>query len=64
MSAMNLLTESRKEKAAKFSVPLPKVRGISEEEVFKVIKTGKKTHKKSWKRMIAKVCHTILIAHS
>lgn len=41
---------NRKEKAAKFSVPLPKVRGISEEEVFKVIKSGKKTHKKSWKR--------------
>lgn len=27
------------EKAAKFSVPLPKVRGISEEEMFKVVKT-------------------------
>jgi ribosome biogenesis protein NSA2 len=40
------IKEKRKEKAAKFSVPLPKVRGISEEEVFKVIKTGKKTHKK------------------
>ncbi|TID17531.1 ribosomal large subunit [Venturia nashicola] len=48
------IKEKRKEKAAKFSVPLPKVRGISEEEVFKVIKSGKKTHKKSWKRMIAK----------
>lgn len=55
-----LLTDSRKEKAAKFSVPLPKVRGISEEEVFKVIKSGKKTHKKSWKRMIAKVCYITL----
>jgi hypothetical protein len=36
----------RNEKAAKFSVPLPKVRGISEEETFKVVKTGKKTAKK------------------
>ena len=36
----------RNEKAAKFSVPLPKVRGIAEEEMFKVIKTGKKTAKK------------------
>lgn len=44
----------RAEKAAKFSVPLPKVRGISEEEIFKVVKTGKKTAKKSWKRMITK----------
>ncbi|KAF4629323.1 hypothetical protein G7Y89_g8824 [Cudoniella acicularis] len=42
------------EKAAKFSVPLPKVRGIAEEEMFKVVKTGKKTAKKGWKRMIAK----------
>lgn len=48
------IKQKRKEKAAKFSVPLPKVRGISEEEVFKVIKTGKKTHKKGWKRMITK----------
>ena len=36
----------RNEKAAKFSVPLPKVRGIAEEEMFKVVKTGKKTAKK------------------
>jgi hypothetical protein len=27
-------------------VPLPKVRGITEEEMFKVVKTGKKTAKK------------------
>ena len=34
-------------------MPLPKVRGIAEEEMFKVIKTGK--HKgKSWKRMVNK----------
>lgn len=44
----------RKEAAAKFSVPLPKVKGISEEEMFKAVKTGKKTAKKSWKRMITK----------
>jgi hypothetical protein len=48
------IKNKRKEKAAKFSVPLPKVRGIAEEEMFKVIKTGKKTAKKSWKRMITK----------
>lgn len=30
------IKEKRNEKAAKFSVPLPKVRGISEEEMFKV----------------------------
>ena len=38
----------RKEAAVKFSVPLPKVKGISEEEMFKVVKTGKKTAKKGW----------------
>lgn len=48
------IKNKRNEKAAKFSVPLPKVRGISEEEMFKVVKTGKKTAKKSWKRMITK----------
>lgn len=48
------IKNKRAEKAAKFSVPLPKVRGIAEEEMFKVVKTGKKTAKKSWKRMITK----------
>jgi ribosome biogenesis protein NSA2 len=48
------IKQKRAEKAAKFAVPLPKVRGISEEEVFKVVTTGKKTSKKSWKRMVAK----------
>ncbi|PSN63094.1 TGF-beta-inducible nuclear protein 1 [Corynespora cassiicola Philippines] len=48
------IKDKRKEQAAKFSVPLPKVKGISEEEMFKVVTTGKKTHKKSWKRMITK----------
>ena len=37
------IKNKRKEAAAKFSVPLPKVKGISEEE-----KTGKKTAKKGW----------------
>jgi len=44
----------RNEKAAKFSVPLPKVKGISEEEMFYVMKTGRKTNKRSWKRMVTK----------
>ncbi|KAI4213018.1 MAG: hypothetical protein LQ351_004362 [Letrouitia transgressa] len=48
------IKNKRAEKAAKFSVPLPKVKGISEEEMFRVVKTGKKTAKKSWKRMITK----------
>lgn len=52
------IKQKRLEKADKFSVPLPKVRGISEEEMFKVIKTGKKSKKKAWKRMITK--HTFV----
>ncbi len=47
------IKERRKEKAARFSVPLPKVRGISEEEMFRVVKTGKTKHK-GWKRMLTK----------
>jgi len=47
------IKDRRKDRAAKYSVPLPKVRGIAEEEMFKVLKTGK--HKnKSWKRMVNK----------
>lgn len=51
------IKQKRMEKADKFSVPLPKVRGISEEEMFKVVKTGK-SKSKSWKRMITK--HTFV----
>jgi len=47
------IKEKRKEKAAKFAVPLPKVRGIAEDEMFKVLKTGK-SKSKSWKRMVTK----------
>ena len=45
--------ERRKDKAARYSVPLPQVRGIAEDEAFKVIKTGKRKSK-SWKRMVTK----------
>lgn len=51
------IKQKRLEKADKFNVPLPKVRGISEEEMFKVIRTGK-SKSKSWKRMITK--HTFV----
>jgi ribosome biogenesis protein NSA2 len=33
------IKQKRNEKAARFSVPLPKVKGISEEEMFSVVKT-------------------------
>ncbi|KAL4073992.1 ribosomal protein S8e/ribosomal biogenesis NSA2 [Scleroderma citrinum] len=47
------IKQKRKDKAAKYSVPLPKVRGIAEDEMFKVVKTGK-AKSKSWKRMVTK----------
>ena len=37
----NMIKQKRKEKAGKWAVPLPKVRGVGDEEMFKVIKTGK-----------------------
>ena len=38
----NMIKQKRKEKAGKWTVPLPKVRGIAEDEMFKVLKTGKR----------------------
>lgn len=52
----NTIKQKRKEKAGKWDVPLPKVRGMSEAEVFKVVKTGK-SRRKAWKRMVTKVCY-------
>ena len=42
-----------KDKAARYNVPIPKVRMQSENEVFKALKSGKRG--KSWKRMVTKV---------
>lgn len=50
----NMIKEKRKEKAGKWNVPLPSVKGVAQDEVFKAIKTGKKGTK-SWKRMITKM---------
>lgn len=47
------IKQRRKDKAAKFAVPLPKVRGIAEDEMFRVVKTGK-SKSKAWKRMVTK----------
>lgn len=50
----NTIKQKRKEKAAKWDVPIPKVRAQSEAEVFKVLRSGK-TKRKAWKRMVTKV---------
>ena len=42
--------------AGKWNVPIPKVKGVSEAEVFKVVKSGK-TKRKAWKRMDTKVTY-------
>ena len=47
-----MVKQKRKEKAGKWSVPLPKVRAQSEADVFKVIQTGKRK-KKAWKRKVS-----------
>jgi len=50
----SLVKQKRKEKAGKWDVPLPKVKAISEAEVFKVLKSGQ-SRRKGWKRMVTKV---------
>lgn len=51
----NMVKQKRKEKAGKFVLPIQKVQPMTEYEMFKVIKTGKRK-KKAYKRMINKVC--------
>lgn len=38
----NMVKQKRKEKAGKWSVPLPKVAGIGEDQVFRIVRTGKR----------------------
>ncbi|KAH7637123.1 Ribosome biogenesis protein [Dermatophagoides farinae] len=52
----NMIKQKRKDKAGKWEVPIPKVKAVSDFEVFKTIETGKRK-KKSWKRMVTKVCY-------
>ena len=47
------IKQKRQEKAGRWQVPLPKVRPIAEDEMFKVMKTGKRK-KKQWKRVLTK----------
>ncbi|KAL9230597.1 hypothetical protein vseg_005930 [Gypsophila vaccaria] len=49
----NTIKQKRKDKAGKWDVPLPKVRPVAEDEMFKVLRTGKRKTKQ-WKRMITK----------
>ncbi|CAN0908371.1 Ribosome biogenesis protein NSA2 homolog [Linum grandiflorum] len=49
----NTIKQKRKEKAGRWEVPLPKVRPIAEDEMLRVIKSGKRKTKQ-WKRMVTK----------
>jgi len=50
----NTVKQKRKEKSGKWNVPIPKVRGIPETEVFKILRSGKRKTKQ-WKRVISKI---------
>eukprot|EP00474_Spongospora_subterranea_P009071 CRZ09529.1 hypothetical protein [Spongospora subterranea] len=50
----NTVKQKRKEKAGKWDVPIPKVRPLADDEMFKVLRSGKR-QKKMWKRMVTKV---------
>lgn len=47
--------QKRKEKAAKYNVPIAKVEGLSEADVFGVVSSGKRKNK-HWKRMVNRPC--------
>jgi ribosome biogenesis protein NSA2 len=50
----NTIKQKKKQRAGKWDVPLPKVRPISEYEMFGVVKSGKRKQKE-WKRVVRKV---------
>lgn len=49
----NMIKQKRKEKAGKWQVPIPKVKAMTEDEMFKVLRSGKRKTK-AWKRVINK----------
>lgn len=51
----NKIKEMRRENSAKFSVPIPRIGGISDKEMFSAVTTGKKKNK-NWKRLVTKPC--------
>jgi len=49
----NTIKQKRKEKAGKWAVPIPKVKPVSDDEMFRVLRTGLKK-KSQWKRIVSK----------
>ncbi|EZG79302.1 putative ribosomal protein S8e [Gregarina niphandrodes] len=52
----NMLKQKKKEKAGKWEVPIPKVKAMSEAEMFRIQASGKRK-RKMWKRVLNKVCY-------
>jgi ribosome biogenesis protein NSA2 len=52
----NTIKQKSKEKAAKWSVPIPKVKMLPEDEMFRVQLSGKRKSGQ-WKRVIPKACY-------
>lgn len=50
-----MVKQKRKEKAGKWSTPIQKVKALSEDQMFKILRTGKK-RSKAWKRIVNKAC--------
>merc|ERR1719301_276315 len=50
----NMIKQKRKEKAGKWQVPIPKVKAMTEDEMFKIMRSGKRK-KKAWKRVVNKI---------
>eukprot|EP00915_Cephaloidophora_sp_WS-2016_P004979 GHVH01006644.1.p1 GENE.GHVH01006644.1~~GHVH01006644.1.p1 ORF type:complete len:261 (+),score=42.95 GHVH01006644.1:81-863(+) len=50
----NMVKQKKKEKAGKWAVPISKIKALSEDQMFKVFRTGKKRNK-AWKRVVNKV---------
>lgn len=51
----NTVKQKRKEKAGKWAVPIPKVKPVSDDEMFRAMRTGAKKQKQ-WKRVVSKPC--------
>ncbi|KAK6090858.1 hypothetical protein P3W45_000103 [Vairimorpha bombi] len=51
----NKIKQQRQDRAAKYSVPIAEVKGLTEAEVFGMVASGKRKSK-HWKRMVTKPC--------
>lgn len=54
----NMLKQKRKEKAGKWQVPIPKVKAMTEDEMFKVLRTGKRKSNQPTHTHIRTYTHT------